>query len=122
MDRGHLPRPSTSLWTPRLTLCPAQLLGAVRQLVIPFVQRADDAAAHKLAGKVPRDPTGEPLNALVESRQPDELAAKLKLVLPAQGQGKDGLLDAISKILRHSVNTWDQGFLDKLYASNTPVC
>jgi glutamate decarboxylase len=33
------------------------------------------------------------------------------------GLGKDGLLDAIQQVLKYSVNTWDQGFLDKLYAS-----
>lgn len=27
----------------------------------------------------------------------------------------------IERVLQYSVNTWDQGFLDKLYASNTPV-
>lgn len=48
--------------------------------------------------------------------------SKLKLNLPAEGLGQEGLLDAVGKILDYSVNTWDQGFLDKLYASNTPVC
>lgn len=45
----------------------------------------------------------------------------MKLSLPNQGQGKEGLLEAIQKVLQHSVNTWDQGFLDKLYASPTAV-
>ena len=30
-------------------------------------------------------------------------------------------MGAVEKVLRYSVNTWDQGFLDKLYASITPV-
>jgi glutamate decarboxylase len=37
------------------------------------------------------------------------------------GQGKDGVLQAVEKILQYSVNTWDQGFLDKLYASTNAV-
>lgn len=53
---------------------------------------------------------------------PAQLQARLRDVLPAgEGTGKDGLLAAISQILTYSVNTWDQGFLDKLYSSPTPV-
>ncbi|PNY27262.1 Glutamate decarboxylase [Tolypocladium capitatum] len=97
------------------------LLSAVRQLVVPFVQAADDAALHRSAGNVPLDVTGRSQNVLVDTHGPAELAAKLKFFLPEEGQGKDGLLEGIQKVLRYSVNTWDQGFLDKLYASNTPV-
>lgn len=60
---------------------------------------------------------------LVESHTPEQLVSKLKLNLPdEEGQGRDGLLEMVQKILQYSVNTWDQGFLDKLYATNTPVC
>lgn len=45
----------------------------------------------------------------------------MKLSLPGQGQGKEGLLEAIQQVLQYSVNTWDQGFLDKLYASTNAV-
>lgn len=100
---------------------PRQLLAAVRQLVVPFVRDADDAAAHRSSGRVPRDADGCPRNVLVHGHRPADLAAKLKLVLPDEGQGREGLLAAIQKVLKYSVNTWDQGFLDKLYASNTPV-
>ena len=41
--------------------------------------------------------------------------------MPEEGKGKEGLLDSIQKILQYSVNTWEQGFMDKLFASNTPV-
>ena len=37
--------------------------------------------------------------------------------LPESGQGSQGLLDAISTTMHYSVNTWDPGFMDKLYAS-----
>ncbi|ATY59567.1 Pyridoxal phosphate-dependent decarboxylase [Cordyceps militaris] len=93
------------------------LLQAVQDLIIPFVKAADDAAAEKPTGAIPK---GRP-NVLVQTTAPAELAAKLDLVLPAEGQGTDGLLVMIQRILDYSVNTWDQGFLDKLYASNTPV-
>ncbi|PHH76843.1 hypothetical protein CDD82_3775 [Ophiocordyceps australis] len=97
------------------------LIGAVGQLVVSFVQAADEAAVHRATGSLPRDASGQAHNVLVDALQPRDLVAKLKLELPDQGHGKQGLLDAIQKILKYSVNTWDQGFLDKLYASNTPV-
>lgn len=42
--------------------------------------------------------------------------------LPAgEGKGKQGLLQVVENVLKYSVNTWDQGFLDKLYATtNAP--
>jgi glutamate decarboxylase len=41
--------------------------------------------------------------------------------LPGDGKGKDGLLATVDQVLKFSVNTWDQGFLDKLYASTNAV-
>ncbi|KAK6455783.1 glutamate decarboxylase 2 [Scheffersomyces xylosifermentans] len=35
------------------------------------------------------------------------------------GSGK--LFEVIDKVLKYSVNTWNPGFLDKLYASNNPI-
>lgn len=63
-------------------------------------------------------------NALIKGDllPPAKLQAHLRDILPsAEGTGKDGLLAAISQVLTYSVNTWDQGFLDKLYSSPTPV-
>ncbi|OAA37346.1 Pyridoxal phosphate-dependent decarboxylase [Beauveria brongniartii RCEF 3172] len=94
-----------------------QLLHAVEQLIIPFVRAADRSADEKPTGSIPKGRR----NVLVQTTAPAELAAKLDFPLPAEGQGADGLLTMIQRILDYSVNTWDQGFLDKLYASNTPV-
>lgn len=94
----------------------------MRDLILPFVKAADDAAAHRETGRLPLDATGSPHNVLVDTVKPQKLAAHLKFMLPDQGQGKEGLLEAIAKVLKYSVNTWDQGFLDKLYSSNNPVC
>ncbi|TWU78223.1 hypothetical protein ED733_008000 [Metarhizium rileyi] len=97
------------------------LLVAVRDLILPFVKAADDAAAHRETGRLPLDATGTPHNVLVDAVKPQNLAAHLKFILPEEAQGKEGLLEGIAKVLRYSVNTWDQGFLDKLYSSNSPV-
>ncbi|KAG2736443.1 hypothetical protein G9P44_000533 [Scheffersomyces stipitis] len=35
--------------------------------------------------------------------------------------GSDKLFEVIDKVLEYSVNTWNPGFLDKLYASNNPI-
>jgi len=45
----------------------------------------------------------------------------LELPFSVDGKGKDGLLRTIKEIQKYSVNTWSQGFLDKLYASTNPV-
>ena len=37
--------------------------------------------------------------------------------MPTVGQGRDGLLAAVEQVLRYSVNTFDAGFMDKLYAA-----
>lgn len=31
------------------------------------------------------------------------------------------MLDVVSTVLEYSVNTWDEGFMDKLYASTNAV-
>lgn len=38
-----------------------------------------------------------------------------------KGKGKEGVVDLVEKVLKYSVNTWDQGFLDKLYASTNAI-
>ena len=41
--------------------------------------------------------------------------------LPGDGKGKEGLLSTVEQVLKYSVNTWDLGFMDKLYASTNAV-
>ncbi len=61
-------------------------------------------------------------NALVNARRPEDLVRELALCLPkGEGRGEQGLLEAMKDVLKYSVNTWDQGFMDKLYASTNPV-
>jgi hypothetical protein len=45
----------------------------------------------------------------------------MKFELPGNGKGKEGLLATVEQLLKYSVNTWDQGFLDKLYSSTNAV-
>jgi len=58
---------------------------------------------------------------LVEHHKPEKLVSLLNFDLPGDGKGKDGLLATVEQVLKYSVNTWDQGFLDKLYASTNAV-
>jgi glutamate/tyrosine decarboxylase-like PLP-dependent enzyme len=58
---------------------------------------------------------------LVEHHAPKKLESLLSLSLPEQGLGHEGFLSFTKELLQYSVNTWDQGFLAKLYASTTPV-
>jgi len=57
----------------------------------------------------------------VEHHKPEKLVNLMKFDLPGNGKGKDGLLSTVEQVLKYSVNTWDQGFLDKLYASTNAV-
>lgn len=62
-----------------------------------------------------------PTTSLINYQSPEELQKLLRLELPSTAQGQEGLLQVVRQILRYSVNTWHQGFLDKLYAStNAP--
>jgi len=66
-------------------------------------------------------PGGGPRTALVEHHKPEKLVQILDFKLPENGGGKAGLLKMVDTVLKYSVNTWDQGFLDKLYASTNAV-
>ena len=98
-----------------------KLLDAVKALILPFVQSADDDAATKHTGHGLAIKGGGPRTVLVEHHKPQKLAQILDLKPPANGRGRDGLLKSCQDVLQYSVNTWDQGFLDKLYASPDAV-
>lgn len=94
---------------------------AVKDLIVPFVRAADEDAAHKSSGHGLQMSGQGPRTALVEHHPPNKLASLFDLDLPKDGRGKDGLLDLVGRTLQFSVNTWDQGFMDKLYASTNAV-
>lgn len=57
----------------------------------------------------------------MDPKKPEELLEALQLEFPQKGTKQEGLIEVLRKVLRYSVNTWHQGFLDKLYAStNAP--
>ncbi|MCJ1250046.1 hypothetical protein MMC30_007272 [Trapelia coarctata] len=97
------------------------LLDSVKELLIPYIKAADDDAGTKHTGHGLSVEGGGPRTALVEHHKPQKLEQLLGLGLPDTGKGQEGLLDSIRDILKYSVNTWDQGFLDKLYASTNAV-
>jgi glutamate decarboxylase len=108
------------VYTGVFSLIQAQLLDEVKKLIVPYIRRADDAAPLRSSGQPFSSPRK---NVLVERHDDrDELTRKLAISLPLNGgRGRDGLLETIRGVLRYSVNTWDQGFLDKLYSSTNPV-
>ena len=59
---------------------------------------------------------------MVEHHKPEKLAKLMNFDLSTNARGKEGLLSTVEQVLKYSVNTWDQGFLDKLYASTNAVC
>ncbi|KAH8592296.1 glutamate decarboxylase-like protein-like protein 1 [Bisporella sp. PMI_857] len=97
------------------------LLKAVQGLIIPFIKSADEDAETKHTGRGLAIPDGTPRTSLVEYHRPEKLLQLLDFSLPGDGRGKEGLLQTVEQVLKYSVNTWDQGFLDKLYASTNAV-
>ncbi|KAJ5720137.1 Pyridoxal phosphate-dependent transferase major region subdomain 2 [Penicillium malachiteum] len=96
------------------------LLKAVEDLLIPFIRAADTPGTQTNTNGVNGNgkPTG---TSLVDYKKPEELRDILQLEIPSQGRQQEGLIEVLQKVLRYSVNTWHQGFLDKLYAStNAP--
>ncbi|KAL4754001.1 hypothetical protein BDW72DRAFT_201004 [Aspergillus terricola var. indicus] len=100
----------------------------VEDLLIPFIRSADKDT---LGPTVPQNGVSKSNRSngdhalvgtpLVDYKEPEELQDILQLDLPEQGTGQTGLTSVLRKVLRYSVNTWHQGFLDKLYAStNAP--
>ncbi|KAL8771719.1 MAG: hypothetical protein Q9209_002910 [Squamulea sp. 1 TL-2023] len=93
------------------------LLSAVQELLIPFIRAADEDATAKETGHGLSKSGGGPRTALVERHKPQKLSQLLSPQVPNAGVGKDGFLELVEKVLQYSVNTWDQGFMPKLYAS-----
>lgn len=83
---------------------------------------ADEDAKTKHTGHGLRSEGGGPRTTLVEQHPPKKLESILEKELEiGEKEGKEGLLSIIQSVLKYSVNTWDQGFLDKLYASTNAV-
>ncbi|KAL9008279.1 MAG: hypothetical protein Q9173_006580 [Seirophora scorigena] len=93
------------------------LVNAARELLIPFIRSADEDATAKETGHSRSKEGGGPRTALVEHHKPQKLSQLLDPQIPEQGVGHDGFLRLVEKVLQYSVNTWDQGFMPKLYAS-----
>lgn len=95
-----------------------ELLDAVKSLIVPYIKEADESAKHKPSAHL--GPGSR--NVLITSLSPNELIQKLQFSVPeGEGRGKEGLLETIEDVLKYSVNTWDQGFMDKLTATTNPV-
>lgn len=93
----------------------------MKDLIVPFIRAADTDAAQKGTGHGLQIKGQGPRTALIEYHPPQKLQSLFNPQLPSKGAGKDGLLEVVQDILKYSVNTWDQGFLDKLYASTNAV-
>ncbi|KAF4344479.1 glutamate decarboxylase [Fusarium beomiforme] len=112
VTNGHNGNPSTTTLLHRAEEV-NDLIDAVKGLIVPYIKAADDAVAERATGDIPSSLNGPKNNVLVDFQKPQELAQRLKFTLPDSGKGKEGLLETIQQVLQNSVNTWDQGFLDK---------
>jgi glutamate/tyrosine decarboxylase-like PLP-dependent enzyme len=85
----------------------------VQEKTTAWIAEADKATALR------EDGTERP--SLVDPYHPAELKKLLGLRIDEDPAAKQEFYDLIDKIFRYSVNTWDQGFMDKLYASTNAV-
>ncbi|KAH3906459.1 hypothetical protein HBH56_204250 [Parastagonospora nodorum] len=99
------------------------LLTSLQDLIVPFIAAADEDAKTKHTGHGLKVEGGGPRTTLVEHHPPKKLESILQkeLEIGNDAGGKEGLMTLVETILKYSVNTWDQGFLDKLYASTNAV-
>ncbi|KAI2084357.1 Glutamate decarboxylase 2 [Ophidiomyces ophidiicola] len=97
------------------------LLNPVQERILQYIEAADRGSRRPAQENGSRH-TDDPCFAdLVAPKKPHELQDILQLDFPNGGQGVDGLLQILDKIFKYSVNTWHQGFMDKLYSSpNAP--
>ncbi|KAL8703345.1 MAG: hypothetical protein Q9201_003481 [Fulgogasparrea decipioides] len=95
----------------------SNLLNAVQDLLVPFIRAADEDAPVKDTGHGLFTSGGSPRTTLVEHHKPQKLSQLLDPQLPFTALSRPDFLALIQKILQYSVNTWDQGFMCKLYAS-----
>lgn len=89
----------------------------MQDLIIPFIRSADEDASAKKMGHGLSTSGGGPRTALVEHHKPPKLAQLMDLTLPERGLAQAGFVKQVEQILQYSVNTWDRGFMNKLYAS-----
>ncbi|KAK5172908.1 Glutamate decarboxylase 2 [Saxophila tyrrhenica] len=98
------------------------LLGTVKEYIVDFIREADVDAQHKEAyGTASKTSANGSRPQLLDYHSPKALQQALQFQLPEHGLGRGGLISMVQQVLKHSVNTWNQGFMDKLYASPTPV-
>lgn len=82
-----------------------KLVSLVTSHVLPFISSAED-----------------PTKIIDTALAPEALLDAFDLSFPlGKGRGESGLEDVLQKVLKYSVNTWSQGFMDKLYASTDPI-
>jgi glutamate decarboxylase len=60
-------------------------------------------------------------STIIECIAPETLVQLLALRLEDEGHGKEGLVEILPRILKYSINTWQQGFMDKLFSSTNAV-
>ncbi|CUM65417.1 uncharacterized protein PRCAT00003055001 [Priceomyces carsonii] len=89
----------------------ATLLGLLLPKIIEYIEKSDP------------DSTKYEIDSLGKYHEPSSLKAEFlheNMVDGIKGDQKE-LSEIIDKVLKYSVNTWNPGFLDKLYASNNPI-
>lgn len=93
-----------------------QLLELVKGSLLDHVAQADASNTARRLGR------GNGLTTQTPALLPPNIVSqRVGLNLAEKPQGKDGLIQLVDRILQFSVNTWDHGFMHKLYSGTNPV-
>jgi glutamate decarboxylase len=94
-----------------------KLLNTILPKLLDFIASADDVNASRISISAEEAPSLQ----LAALRDPAYVSACLKMAFKEQGGGVDGVEDLVQRVLDVSVNTWDHGFMHKLYGgTNAP--
>ena len=90
--------------------------------IVPYIGSTDEHAVKKAMTLAAPDGFRPGRTNPVEPLKPALLSERMQFALPlGDGSGKAGLMRIFDLLLKYSVNTWHQGFLDKLCASTNGV-
>ncbi|RKP05514.1 pyridoxal phosphate-dependent transferase, partial [Thamnocephalis sphaerospora] len=88
---------------------------------IKQMQPTDETARTKDAAELDAIMERSCRQKVVQKMSPEELATLVDFSLPTTGRGLDGVWKLVEATLKYSVNSWNPRFMDKLYASTSPI-
>ncbi|ODV66978.1 glutamate decarboxylase 2 [Hyphopichia burtonii NRRL Y-1933] len=90
------------------------LLKLIHPKIIEYVEKSDPKSANYELTSLGQYHRPQTLKEIITEKDEEELVEGIR-------GDNDKLFAKIDQVFKYSVNTWNPGFLDKLYASNNPI-